>query len=68
MGFLGGPVVKNTPASARDTGSTPSLGRSHSRVHSLLSTCALEHVLFTTEATVMRSWHTTAKIVPVYHN
>ena len=27
--FPGGPVVKNPPASAEDTGSIPSLGRSH---------------------------------------
>ena len=28
MGFLGGPVVKNPPASAGDKGLTPGLGRS----------------------------------------
>ena len=28
-GFPGGAVVKNLPANARDTGSSPSLGRSH---------------------------------------
>ena len=28
-GFLGGAVVENLPANARDTGSSPSLGRSH---------------------------------------
>ena len=28
-GFPGGTVVKNPPASARDTGSSPGLGRSH---------------------------------------
>ena len=27
--FPGGPVVKNSPANAGDTGSTPGLGRSH---------------------------------------
>jgi len=27
--FLGGPVVRNLPANAKDTGSSPSLGRSH---------------------------------------
>ena len=27
--FPGGPVVKNPPANARDTGSIPGLGRSH---------------------------------------
>ena len=27
--FLGGAVVKNPPANAGDTGSTPNLGRSH---------------------------------------
>ena len=29
MNFPGGPVVKNPPANAGDTGSTPGLGRSH---------------------------------------
>ena len=29
MGFPGGAVVKNLPANAGDTGSIPSLGRSH---------------------------------------
>ena len=29
QGFLDGPVVKNLPASAEDTGSIPGLGRSH---------------------------------------
>ena len=29
LGFLGGPVVKNPPASAGDTGSIPGPGRSH---------------------------------------
>ena len=28
-GFPGGPVVKNPPCNARDTGSIPGLGRSH---------------------------------------
>ena len=28
-GFLGGVVVKNLPANAGDTGSSPGLGRSH---------------------------------------
>ena len=28
-GFSGGPVVKNPPFNARDTGSIPDLGRSH---------------------------------------
>ena len=28
-GFLGGAVVKNPPANAGDTGSSPGLGRSH---------------------------------------
>ena len=27
--FLGGTVVKNPPANAEDTGSSPGLGRSH---------------------------------------
>ena len=29
LGFPGGPVVKNPPCNARDTGSIPGLGRSH---------------------------------------
>ena len=29
MGFPGGPVVKNLPANAGDTGSIPTLGRFH---------------------------------------
>ena len=29
MGSLGGSIVKNPPADARDTGSTPGPGRSH---------------------------------------
>ena len=29
QGFPGGTVVKNPPAIARDTGSSPGLGRSH---------------------------------------
>ena len=29
QGFPGGAVVKNPPANARDTGSSPGLGRSH---------------------------------------
>ena len=29
MGFPGGAVVKNPPANAGDTGSSPGLGRSH---------------------------------------
>ena len=29
MGFPGGTVVKNPPANAGDTGSSPDLGRSH---------------------------------------
>ena len=28
-GFPGGPVVKNPPANARDTGLIPGLGKSH---------------------------------------
>ena len=29
LGFPGGAVVENLPANARDTGSSPGLGRSH---------------------------------------
>ena len=44
MGLPGGPVVKNVPTNAGDTGSTPGLGRFHMPraakvVHQLLSPC-----------------------------
>ena len=50
MGFPGGPVVKNPPANAGDTGSTPGLGRSHipranKPVRHSYWACALEPVL-----------------------
>ena len=52
VGFPGGPVVKNPPANAGDTGSIPGLGRSHmprsnwARAPQLLSAhaTATEHV------------------------
>ena len=46
MGFPGGAVVKNPPANARDTGSSPGPGRSHTprsnKAHAsqLLSLCS----------------------------
>ena len=46
--FPGGTVVKNLPANAGDTGSSPCLGRS--RVPQLLSPCAT-----TTEARMPRA-------------
>ena len=69
-GFPGGAVVKNLPANAGDTGSSPGLGRSHMpwsnythepqllslRIWSLCST--------TGEATTMRGPHTAMKSVP----
>ena len=48
--FLGGPVVKNPPAKAGDTGSVPAQGRSHmpqsneACVSQLLSLCSRAHV------------------------
>ena len=47
-GFLGGPVVKNPPASAGDTSSTPALGKSkgsYAQAPQLPSLHALEPVL-----------------------
>ena len=47
--FPGGTVVKNLPANAGDTGSSPGLGRSHmppsnqARVPQLLSLCSRAH-------------------------
>ena len=49
MGFPGGAVVKNPPANAGDTGSSPGRGRSHmpqsneARVPQLLSLCSIAH-------------------------
>ena len=45
MGLPGGPVVKNVPTNAGDTGSIPGLGRFHmpwaaKAVHQLLSPCS----------------------------
>ena len=48
-GFPGGTVVKNLPANAGDTGSSPGLGRSHmprsnwAREPQLLSLCSRAH-------------------------
>ena len=42
-GFLGGPVVKDPPCSAGDTGSIPGLGRSHVRGAANLSAATTEH-------------------------
>ena len=46
-GFLGGPVVKNLPCKARDTGSVPGLGRYRGATEPICHnkwTCALEPV------------------------
>ena len=70
MGFPGGAVVKNPPANAGDTGSSPGLGRSHMlrsnwahepqllslRIWSLCST--------TREATIVRGSRTAMKSGP----
>ena len=67
-GFPGGSVVKNPPANAGDTGSSPGPGRSHmprsnyARVPQLLSLCSRAHMTqllspraTTTEACVPRA-------------
>ena len=60
-GFLGGAVVKNLPANAGDTGSSPGPGRSHitwsneARVPQLLSLCSRAPRATTTEARAPRA-------------
>ena len=76
--FPGGTVVKNPPANAGDTGSSPGPGRSHmprsywARVPQLLSPCATTTEAHAPrarapqrEATTMRSPHTATKSSPL---
>ena len=64
-GFPGGTVVKNPPANAGDTGSSPGPGRSHmpwsnqAREPQLLSLCSRAHVPQLLDPT---------RLVPVLHN
>ena len=68
--FRGGPVVKNSPASAGDMGSVPGLGRSlmpqrnQARVSQLLKSVCPRTCSATREATTVRSPYTTAREQP----
>ena len=72
--FSGGPVVKNLPAKARDTGSILGLGRFHVprgnrvRVQQLLSSHAFSLFSATREATAMRRQHTATRAAPARRN
>ena len=65
--FPGGPVVKNLPANAGDTGLSPGPGRSHmpqsnqARAPQLLSLCSRAH-----EPQLLSPWATTTE--PTSHN
>ena len=69
-GFPGGAVVKNLPANAGDTGSSPGLGRSHmprsdwARGPQLLSLRVWSLCSATREATIVRGPRTTTKSSP----
>ena len=69
-GFPGGAVVKNLPANAGDTGSSPGLGRSHmprsnwAREPQLLSLCVWSLCSATREAAIMRGPRTAMKSGP----
>ena len=70
LGFPGGAVVENLPASAGDTGSSPGLGRSHvprsswTREPQLLSLRVWSLCSATREATIVRGPRTTMKSGP----
>ena len=70
LGFPGGAVVENLPANAGDTGSSPSLGRSHmprsSWAHEpqLLSLSVWSLCSATREAAIVRGLHTAMKSGP----
>ena len=70
LGFPGGAVVENLPADVGDTGSSPSLGRSHmprsnwAREPQLLSLCAWSLCLATREAAIVRGPRTAMKSGP----
>ena len=69
-GFPGGAVVENLPANARDTGSSPGLGRSHmprsnwAREPQLLSLCVWSLCSATREAAIVRGPRTAMKSGP----
>ena len=69
-GFSGGTVVKNLPANAGDTGSSPGLGRSHmprsngAREPQLLSLRVWSLCSATREAAIVRGPRTTMKSGP----
>ena len=68
--FPGGTVVKNPPANAGDSGSSPGLGRSHmprsnrAREPQLLSLCIWSLCSATREAAIVRGPHTAMKSGP----
>ena len=70
LGFPGGAVVENPPASAGDTGSSPGLGGSHmpwsgwARVPQLLSLRVWSLCSATREAAIVRGPHTVMKSGP----
>ena len=70
LGFPGGAVVENLPASAGDTGSSPGLGRSHmprsnwAREPQLLSLCVWSLCSATREAAIVRGPRTAMKSGP----
>ena len=70
MGFPGGAVVKNLPANAGDTGSSPGLGRSHmprsdwAHEPQLLSLCVWSLCSATREAMIVRGPCTAMKSGP----
>ena len=70
VGFPGGALVKNLPANAGDTGSSPGLGRSHmpqsswAREPQLLSLRVWSLCSATREAAIMRGPHTAMKSGP----
>ena len=70
LGFPGGAVVKNTPANAGDTGSSPGLGRSHvprsnwAREPQLLSLRVWSLCSATREAAIVRGPRTAMKSGP----
>ena len=69
-GFPGGAVVESLPANAGDTGSSPSLGRSHmpqnswAREPQLLSLCVWSLCSATTEPAIVRGPRATMKSGP----
>ena len=73
-GFPGGAVVKNPPANAGDTGSSPGPGRSHmprsswAREPQLLSLRVWSLCSATREAVIVRGPHTAMKSGPTCHN